>query len=258
MVRLMTAARLGIVALLALVIVSATGTFSFSDVSAAGRAGVSRMPALFKDNGNKGNNGNGNGNAGQDADDEGDTADDGDGHEKKGKKAKKDKHDKSDKAKDQADDSGDEDEDGKASANFDCDDVEGMIEYLMNRNMNGAIHANENGADNAAAGALNKCMEHEPENGDDSDDGTPVAEDDGTPVAVDGTPVGEDDADEDDDDKPVTVNVEIDEDGNGVIEYDLDGDGEVDLTMIVEDGKVTSIVEAGADDGTPEASPEAA
>jgi hypothetical protein len=253
MVRFMTAARLGVVALLAIAILGTWGAFSFFDVSATGRGGVSNVPALFKDkdnnggNNGQGGNGNGNGDAGQDDEKGGDN-----GH---ADKDKKDKKDKSDKAKDQADDA-DEDEDGKSSANVDCDDVEGMIEYLKDRNLNGAIHANENGADNAAAGALNKCMEHGPENGDDdSEDGTPVAEDDGTPVAVDGTPVGEDDADED---KPVTVNVEIDEDGNGVIEYDLDGDGEVDLTMIVEDGKVTSIVETGAEDGTPEASPESA
>jgi hypothetical protein len=267
MARLMTAVRLGVVAVLALAILSAWGTFSFADVSATGRAGVSKVPALFKDkDNNKGNNGNGNGqgngngNAGQgDQQDDGNVSDDENGE--KNNKAKKNKKDKSDKAKDQADDDveGDSVKPDK-SANVDCDDVEGMIEYLKNRNMNGAIHANENGADNAAAGALNKCMEHGPENADSDDDGTPVAEDgtpiaeDGTPVAGEGTPVGEDD----DSDKPVTVNVDIDEDGNGVIEYDLDGDGDVDLTVIIEDGKVVDYVEAGAEDGTPEATPDAA
>lgn len=272
--RLMTAVRLGVVAILALAILSAWGTFSFSGVSAAGRAGVAKVPSLFMDKGNHGNgqgqgngngqgNENGNGNAGQGANNgNGNAQNDDDDQQDTGKKAKKDKKDKSDKADkagDRADN--DDDEDGKASANVACDDVEGMIEYLKDRNMNGAIHANEHGADNAAAGALNKCMEHGPENADDSeDDGTPVA-DEGTPVAEDGTPVADNGtpiAEDDDSDKPVTVNVDIDEDGNGVIEYDLDGDGEVDLTMIIEDGKVIEYVEAGAEDGTPAASPEAA
>jgi hypothetical protein len=275
MARLMTAARLGVVVLLAIAILGAVGTFSFRDVSAAGRAGVAKVPALFKDNGNKGGNnghGGGNGNAEQGAqqsDDGGDDADHGNGHSKKDKKAKKDKAEKKNKSKDQAEDSGTPTADeGSGShknpqaGNFDCSDVEAMIEYLMNRNMNGALHANENGADNAAAGALNKCMDHGPKNGSvDDEQGTPEAEDatpeaeDGTPEADSGTPIAEDN--EDGSDKPVSVKVDIDEDGNGTIEYDLDGDGEPDLTMIVEDGKVVEYVEAGAE-ASPEASPEAA
>src|SRR6476620_47818 len=110
MARLMTAARLGVVVLLAVAILGAVGTFSFKDVSAAGRAGVAKVPALFKDNGNKGGNnghGGGNGNAGQGAqqsDDGGDDADHGNGHSKKDKKAKKDKAEKKNKSKDQAED----------------------------------------------------------------------------------------------------------------------------------------------------------
>jgi len=277
MARLMTAARLGVVVLLAVAILGAVGTFSFKDVSAAGRAGAAKVPALFKDNGNKGGNnghgggngnGHGNGNGGvttdQSGGQDGDT-DQGNGHGKKHKKAKKDKANKqADDSASPSDDEGDDAGSGKAknpkSGNVDCSDVEGMIEYLKNRNMNGALHANENGADNAAAGALNKCMNHGPENGDNADsgteDGTPVAEDatpeveDGTPVAESGTPIAEDN--QDSSDKPVSVKVDIDENGNGTIEYDLDGDGETDLTMIVKDGKVTDYVEANAADATPE------
>jgi hypothetical protein len=291
MARLMTAARLGVVVLLAVAILGAIGTFSFRDVSAAGRAGAAKVPTLFQGNGHGGGNGNGhgggngngnghgNGNGGvttdQTGEQDGDT-DQGNGHAKKNKKAKKDK------AKDQAEDSADDanDDEGEdagsgkknpQSGNVDCNDVEGMIEYLKNRNMNGALHANPNGADNAAAGALNKCMNHGPENGDDSaesdvnEDGTPVAEDatpeadDATPVAESGTPIAEDEVEDGGSDKPVSVKVDIDEDGNGTIEYDLDGDGETDLTMIVEDGKVVEYVDAGdAADATPEATPDTA
>ncbi len=290
MARLMTAARLGVVVLLAVAILGAIGTFSFRDVSAAGRAGAAKVPTLFKDNGHGGGNGNGhgggngngnghgNGNGGvttdQTGEQDGDT-DQGNGHAKKNKKAKKDKA--KDQAEDSADDANDDQGDNAGSGknpksgNVDCNDVEGMIEYLKNRNMNGALHANENGADNAAAGALNKCMNHGPENGDDSaesdvnEDGTPVAEDatpeadDATPVAESGTPIAEDDVEDGGSDKPVSVKVDIDENGNGTIEYDLDGDGETDLTMIVEDGKVVEYVEAGdAADATPEATTDTA
>jgi hypothetical protein len=279
MARLMTAARLGVVVLLAIAILGAVGTYSFRDVSAAGRAGAAKVPTLFQGNGHGGGNGNGNGggnngnghgngNAGQGTqqdDDGGDDADQGKGH---GKKAKKDKAEKKNKAEDQSDDSGtptaDEDADSHKThknpqaGNVDCNDVDAMIEYLMNRNMNGALHANENGADNAAAGALNKCMDHGPQNGSvDDEQGTPEAEDatpeaeDGTPEAESGTPIADDG--EDGSDKPVSVTVDIDADGNGTIEYDLDGDGEPDLTMIVKDGKVVEYVEAGADNATPEA-----
>jgi len=268
MARFMTAARLGVVVLLAIAILGAVGTYSFRDVSAAGRAGAAKVPALFQGNGHGGGNGNGGGNNGNGGgnghggvnsnQDTEQGADNGNGHGKKDKKAKKNK------AKDQADDSGTPTADEDAGShknpqagNVDCDDVEGMIEYLKNRNMNGAIHANENGADNAAAGALNKCMEHGPENADsESEDGTPVA-DEASPVAESGTPVAEYDVEDGGSDKPVSVNVDIDEDVNGTIEYDLDGDGEPDLTMIVEDGKVVEYVEAGdAADATPEATPD--
>ena len=139
-----------------------------------------------------------------------------------------------------------------------------MIEYLKDKNMNGAIHANENGADNAAAGALNKCMDHGPENKDSDDDGTPVADggtpvaDDGTPEVVDGTPVDEGDSEDDGSDKPVSVVVDLDENGNGTIEYDLDGDGVADLIMTVENGIVVSIEETGSAVEDDEATPEAA
>jgi hypothetical protein len=267
MARLMTAARLGVVVLLAIAILGAVGTFSFRDVSAAGRAGVAKVPALFKDNGNKGGNnghGGGNGNGGQGgvntSQDTEQDADNGNGHAKKNKKAKKNKGQAEDSGTPTADEGAGSHKNPQAG-NFDCGDVEAMIAYLMNRNMNGALHANENGADNAAAGALNKCMDHGPENGSvDDEQGTPEAEDatpeveDGTPEAESGTPIAEDD--EDGSDKPVSVKVDIDEDGNGTIEYDLDGDGEPDLTMIVEDGKVVEYVEAGAE-ASPEASPTA-
>ena len=63
----MTAARLGVVVLLAIAILSAVGTFSFKDVSAPSQGCTAKVPALFKDNGNKGGDnghggGNGNGN----------------------------------------------------------------------------------------------------------------------------------------------------------------------------------------------------
>jgi hypothetical protein len=279
MVRLMTGVRVGVVTLLAVVLLNTIGVFSLGDVSAAGEAGISKVPSLFKDkggkdggngggngNGNSGNNGNGGGNGNVSTDEaessEDDDADEGDDKSKKDKKDKKDKSDKQDGAEDDADDSDEDDGDDSdsdknpQSGNVDCDDVEGMIEYLMHRNMNGAVHANENGADNAALGALNKCADHGDEDESDFTDGTPV--DEASPVTDAATPVGEDDSDEDNSDNSVAVKVDIDEDGNGIIEYDLDGDGEVDLTMIVEDGVVVEYVEAGVDDATPEASPEAA
>ena len=48
MARLMTAARLGVVVLLAIAILGAVGTFSFKDVSAAGRAGAAKVPACSR------------------------------------------------------------------------------------------------------------------------------------------------------------------------------------------------------------------
>ena len=102
----------------------------------------------------------------------------GNGHGKKHKKAKKDKaiSRTSTGSVRRRNEDDEQRRSGRAknrrSGNVDCNDVEGMIEYLMNRNMNGALHANENGADNAAAGALNKCMDHGPENGDNADSGT--------------------------------------------------------------------------------------
>jgi hypothetical protein len=267
MTRLMTAVRLGAVMLLAVAIIGATGIFSFSSVSAAGRAGVSKVPALFQGNGHGGGNGNGhgggngngngNGNAGQGGQ-QGAEQENGDaGHGKKDKKAKKDKANKQNKAEDQADDSADDSHKNPQAGNVDCSDVEAMIEYLTNRNMNGAIHANENGADNAALGALNKCKAPGQQGAAD-EEGTPVADEatpevEASPVDESGTPVADD---ESGDEAPVSVEVDIDEDGNGEIRYDLDGDGEPDLTMIIEDGKVVDYVEAGADDATPAATPD--
>lgn len=289
MAGLMASIRIGVVTLLAAVLLNAAGVVSLGDVSAAGEAGMARVPDLFNkdkddkggggggnggengngnggDNGQGKSNGNGNGNSDQDVapdDASDDDADEGNGKKDKDEKKDKDKNDEKDK-KDKGDDAGDEsgeadDDSGDPdknpqSGNVDCDDVDAMIEYLTNRNLNGAIHANENGADNAALGALNKCRDKGGDE-DSDEDGTPVS-DEATPVSDDATPVAEDD--EDGADGNVRVTVEIDENGIGVIEYDLDGDGEVDLTAIVEDGEVVEYVEAGADDGTPEASPEAA
>ena len=185
MAGLMASIRIGVVTLLAVVLLNAIGVFSLGDVSAAGEAGIAKVPGLFKDNGNKGGNGggNGNGNGGQgngnqDVADDADDSDEGDEDngkkDKKAKGEKKDKKDKSEKAADESDDDSDDADDDSdsdknpQSGNVDCDDVDAMIEYLMNRNMNGALHANENGADNAALGALNKCRD---KSGDeDSDD----------------------------------------------------------------------------------------
>jgi hypothetical protein len=287
----MRSACLAVVAAVLLAMVGAWATNSLGDVSAAGRAGVSKVPALFKDNRNKGDNENGNGNGngnGEDddngngqgngqgngngndvADDDDAASDDGDDKkDKKDKKEKKDKKDKSDKSNksDQGDDDSDgtpvaddDEDDDKTSGNVDCSDIDSMVDYLIDRNMNGAIHANENGADNAALGALNKCSapgQNRDDDGDDDSSGTPV-DDDGTPVVIDGTPIGDDGQTDGD----ITVDIDIDEDGNGTISYDLDGDGIVDLVLYVEDGEVVETEETGSadndDDGTPVASPEA-
>ena len=272
MVRLMTGVRVGVVTLLAVVLLNTIGVFSLGDVSAAGEAGISKVPSLFKDkggkdggngggNGNSGNNGNGGGNGNVSTDEaessEDDDDDEGDGKSKKDKKDKKDKSDKQDGAEDDADDSDEDDGDDSdsdknpQSGNVDCDDMDSKMEYLKHRNLNGAAHANEKGADNAALGALNKCADHGGEDESDFTEGTPV--DEASPVADAATPVDEDDSDEDNSDNSVSVEVDIDEDGNGTIKYDLDGDGEVDLTVIFEDGVVVEYVEAGVDDASPEA-----
>ncbi|MDQ2682293.1 MAG: hypothetical protein M3Y37_02080 [Chloroflexota bacterium] len=293
--RRMQNACIAVVAAILLAMVGAWATNSLGDVSAAGRAGVSKVPSLFKDNGNKGgDNGNGNGNGngqgngngnGQGNGNSDDVADDvapeatesvdvdddaTSGKDKKGKKDKEDKSGKSNKSdksddddedSEDASDADDEEDDGKASGNVDCSDIDSMVDYLLDRNMNGAIHANENGRDNAALGALNKCSAPGQNRGDDEDvsadsiDGTPVT--DGTPVVIDGTPIGDDGQTNGD----ITVDFDIDEDGNGTISYDLDGDGIVDLILFVEDGEVVDSEETGSadddDDGTPVASPDA-
>ena len=53
MVRLMTGVRVGVVTLLAVVLLNTIGVFSLGDVSAAGEAGISKVPSLFKDKGGK-------------------------------------------------------------------------------------------------------------------------------------------------------------------------------------------------------------
>jgi hypothetical protein len=194
--RVMSLTRLGVVMVWAIVMVGAWGAFTFGDALGAGSATPSKVSALFQGNGNgHGNGGNGNGG--------GQGNGNGQGHNK-----------------DEADD---EEVDAEAGGADFCGDVDAMIEYLEGKNTNGAAHANENGADNAAGGRLNKCMEHAP-NGENAQ--------------------GEGDTKGD-----VTVNVDVDDDGNGQIEYDLDGDCQVDFTEEVGEGP--------DDEGTPEASPEA-
>jgi hypothetical protein len=183
--------RLGVVMLLAFAMVGAWGAFTFGNAFGAGSSGPSHQVTLLQGNGHGGGNGNGNGN--------------GNGHNK-------------DKNKGEQTDADQEDAD--ATGGF-CGDMDAMLQYLEGKNNNGAAHANGNGADNAAAGRLNSCMEHHP-NGESAQ--------------------GEGDTKGD-----VTVNVDVDEDGNGKIEYDLDGDCKVDFTVVVGEGP----------EGTPEASPEA-
>jgi hypothetical protein len=183
MTKFMGLSRLAVALLCAFAMVGTWGALTLSDAFGAGSPGQSRAVALFKDNGNKG--GNGNGNAGGNGN--------GNGHGKE-------------KAKDQDEVAADEEE---GDAAF-CSDVDAMLEYLEGKNNNGAAHANKKGADNAAAGRLNSCMEHAP-NGENAQ--------------------GEGDTNGD-----VTVVVDVDEDGNGKIEYDLDGDCKVDFTDEVGDG----------------------
>ena len=179
MTRLMTFTRLGVAMLWAVAMFAAAGVLSVDEASAAGAPGRSNHPVLFK----KG--GNGNGGQGQ-----------GQGHGK----------DKKDKGAREAE----ADDAEEISAEEFCNNVDAMVEYLEGKNMNGAIHANENGADNAAAGKLNSCMEHAP-NGENAQ--------------------GEGDTEGD-----VTVNVDVDDDGNGVIEFDLDGDCVADYEVEAGDG----------------------
>jgi hypothetical protein len=163
--RVMSLTRLGVVMVWAIVMVGAWGAFTFTDAFGAGSAGPGNPTALLQGNGNGNGNGGGNGNG------------NGKGHNK--------------------DQSGDDVEADADDADF-CGDVDAMIEYLEGKKNKGAARANENGADNAAGGRLNKCMEHAP-NGENAQ--------------------GEGDTSGD-----VTVNVNVDDDGNGTIEYDLDGD----------------------------------